>query len=224
MKKTTFLVACALAALALTGCSENTTSATQPNTGTSPAAQAQPVVDMAALAQTKGFTAGAATSTQTVYVFFDAQCPHCGHLWEAAKPLQSQAKFVWIPVAMLNRASLAQGATLLAASDPVKAMDEHEQLLAARRGGISASGDSDALRAAVEANGKVLTGFQVESIPFIVMQDPATGKAKFAAGALPTAELANFIGTSGAAAAPAVTPTASTPATAAPTAAPAAPR
>jgi thiol:disulfide interchange protein DsbG len=51
-----------------------------------------------------------------VYVFFDAQCPHCAALWVAAKPLKSQAKFVWIPVGILNAASTSQGATLLAAA------------------------------------------------------------------------------------------------------------
>ncbi len=222
MKKLSALAACALAALALAACSESTSSTTQPGAQQNATAQPQPQVDMAALSQTKGFNVGALMSAKTVYVFFDAQCPHCGHLWDAAKPLQSQAKFVWIPVAVLNRASLAQGATLLAAADAVKAMDEHEQLLTARRGGISANGDSDALRAVVEANTKVLNGFNVESIPFIVMQDPATGKAKFAAGALPTAELAQFIGAGQTDALP-VTPTPSVPASAAQTVTPANP-
>jgi thiol:disulfide interchange protein DsbG len=78
-------------------------------------------------------------SKRTVYIFFDAQCPHCAMLWESAKPLKSQAKFVWIPVGLLNAASTAQGATLLAAGDPVAAMDEHETSMRAGRGGISAA-------------------------------------------------------------------------------------
>ena len=30
------------------------------------------------------------------YVFFDPQCPHCAVLWKSARPLKSQARFVWI--------------------------------------------------------------------------------------------------------------------------------
>ena len=34
-----------------------------------------------------GFTVGNMMAVRQIYVFFDPQCPHCGHLWEAAKPL-----------------------------------------------------------------------------------------------------------------------------------------
>ena len=74
----------------------------------------------------KGFTVGSEMTVRRVFVFFDPQCPHCAELWQAAKPLKSQARFVWIPVGVMNEASTAQGAALLAAPDPVAAMDAHE--------------------------------------------------------------------------------------------------
>jgi len=89
-------------------------------------------------------------SARTVYVFFDPQCPHCADLWESAKPLKAQAKFVWIPVGLVSKASTAQGATLLAAADPAAAMEAHETSMRAQSGGISAGGDIEAQRAVVE--------------------------------------------------------------------------
>ena len=50
-----------------------------------------------------------------IYVFFDPQCPHCGHLWEAAKPLANQVKMTWIPVGFIGAKSTPQGAALLVA-------------------------------------------------------------------------------------------------------------
>ena len=70
----------------------------------------------------KGFTAGALMSAQTVYVLFDAQCPHCGALWNASLPLQKKVKFVWIPVSLMNPKSTLQGAALLTAANPVELM------------------------------------------------------------------------------------------------------
>ncbi|MFZ3127407.1 MAG: DsbC family protein, partial [Rhodoferax sp.] len=125
--------ALALMALLLTGCSpqESATSTT------SPAKRTVSLAEVAA--QAKGFTAGTLMAANTVYVFFDPQCPHCGRLWEAALPLQKKIKFVWIPVGIINPSSSAQGAALLSAANPVELMSEHEASLLAGKGGISAS-------------------------------------------------------------------------------------
>ncbi len=146
------------------------------------------------LAQAQGFTLGSSVSTRTVHVFFDAQCPHCGHLWTAAQPLARQAKFVWIPVAVLNRASLAQGATLLGAADPIAAMNEHEASLLARKGGVSA--DSDAVSkfsAAVEANTAMLRDAAITSVPYVHHVRP-DGTVVAQAGSMDTATLAALLG------------------------------
>jgi thiol:disulfide interchange protein DsbG len=132
-----------------------------------------------------------------VYVFFDAQCPHCGALWYAAKPLRSQAKFVWIPVGLLNDASRAQGAALLAAADPAAAMDAHEASLLARSGGISAPASgagADALRASIAKNTALFNRYAFASVPTIVASHAQTGALVVKEGAVSTADLAQLLG------------------------------
>lgn len=152
-------------------------------------------VDIASIEKdAKGFTVGSAMSVRTVYVFFDPQCPHCAALWKSAKPLKSQAKFVWIPVRLLNDASESQGAAMLAAKDPVAAMDQHEASMSAKGGGISAMGQVDEQRAQVKKNTELLNRFGFASIPSIVAMNAKTNALVTHEGSLPTAELAAFLG------------------------------
>ena len=44
------------------------------------------------LAQVSGFSVGNPQGLPVV-VFFDPQCPHCGKLWHAVKPLYAQVRF-----------------------------------------------------------------------------------------------------------------------------------
>ncbi len=155
---------------------------------------ATPISMAAVAAQAKGFSVGSSVSARTVYVFFDAQCPHCGELWKAAKPLKSQARFVWIPVGILNPSSTSQGAALLAASDPVAAMDAHEASLLARQGGMAAAGASDELKAAVAKNTELFSRFGLTSIPAIVALNAQNGALVTQEGAMPTAALAALLG------------------------------
>ena len=169
------------------GCSESTSnSAAKTSTA--------PVSIEAISAEAKGFTVGSAMSARTVYVFFDAQCPHCGALWYAAKPLKSQAKFVWIPVALMNPASSSQGAALLAASDGAAAMDAHEASMMAKGGGIDAASNSDAQKEAVKKNTELMTRFGFASIPTVVAINAQTGVLVKQEGALQTADLARLLG------------------------------
>lgn len=152
-------------------------------------------VSIAAIAtEAEGFMVGSAISARTVYVFFDAQCPHCAALWRNAEPLRSQAKFVWIPVGLINPSSTAQGATLLAAQDPVSAMEEHEASLEARRGGISAGRNLDPKKAVVEKNTKLFNRFGFNSVPTIVGTHAQTGALVTQEGSLATASLAAVLG------------------------------
>ena len=176
------------AMLSLAACKESSTPAAPADK-----ASAAPV-SAAAIAEARGFTVGSTMSARTVYVFFDPQCPHCAALWEAAKPLKSQAKFVWIPVKLLNKTSEAQGAALLAAKDPAAAMDEHEVSMRANKGGISAMGDLDATKADVAKNTALFNRFGFASVPTIVAQNSQTGALVTREGGLPTAELAAFLG------------------------------
>lgn len=189
MKLLRFAVAALLASVLLSGCKD----APGPSAQGQPAAKA-PVTTAAIEAEAKGFTVGSTMSTRTVYVFFDPQCPHCAVLWQAAKPLKAQAKFVWIPVGIINKASASQGATILAAKDPVTAMDEHETSILAKQGGIAASGDTDAQKAAIEKNTALLNRFGFASIPTIVALHAQTGALVTKEGALPTPELAALLG------------------------------
>ena len=187
--KATNIAAAVLAACALlSGCSKTDSAA--------PAAEAakasEPVSIEALQKDGTGFTVGSPMSVRVVYVFFDAQCPHCGELWNAAKPIKS-AKFVWMPVRFLNDASSTQGATILAATDPVATMEQHEQSMMSRQGGITAASGVDAQVAAVKKNTALMTRFGFQSIPTIVTKN-AQGQVVSHEGALPTAELAAFIG------------------------------
>ena len=145
-------------------------------------------------AEAKGFAVGSAMSTRTVYVFFDPQCPHCNALWLAAKPLKSQAKFVWIPVGLMNPSSTAQGATLLAAKDPVASMDAHEVSMQAKTGGISAGSDIEVQKESVAKNTALLTRMGFSSIPTIVGTHAQSGALVSQEGAMPTAALAALLG------------------------------
>jgi thiol:disulfide interchange protein DsbG len=169
-----------------------------PEKATAGAAAAKPAattVSTAAIdAEAKGFTVGSTMSVRTVYVFFDPQCPHCAALWKSARPLKSQAKFVWIPVRLMGDASESQGAAILAAKDPVAAMDEHEASMAAKGGGISAMGKVDEQRAMVKKNTELFNRFGFSSIPSIVATNAKTGALVTREGSMPTGELAAFLG------------------------------
>jgi len=180
------------ASLLLAGCGE------APSTSATAGAKAAttPVSVAAIAAEAQGFLVGSQMSARTVYVFFDAQCAHCGALWNAAKPLKSQVKFVWIPVGLLNPSSTTQGAALLAAKDPAATMDEHETSLLAKQGGISAGSGLDAQKAAVAKNTALMTKFGFASVPSIVGTHAQTGALVIKEGSMPTAALASLLGLS----------------------------
>ena len=184
--------ALAATSLFLTGCNDAATTVAA-GAGSAKAA-AIPVSIAAIAAGANGFTVGSPMSARTVYVFFDAQCSHCGELWYAAKPLKSQAKFIWIPVGILNAASTSQGATLLAASDPAGAMDQHEASMMSRGGGISASSGAESQKPQIAKNTELMTRFGFASIPTIVATNAQTGALVTKEGALPTAALADLLG------------------------------
>src|SRR5665647_3557918 len=185
-----FPAALIAASLLLAGCND----APGSGQGASAKAAAAPVSIAAIATEGKGFTAGSTMSERTVYIFFDAQCPHCATLWNNAKPLRSQAKFVWIPVGLISPSSTAQGATLLAAQDPVALMDEHEASLQAKRGGISAGSNIDAQKAMVTKNTELFNRFGFASVPTIVGTHAQTGALVTQEGASPTPALATFLG------------------------------
>ena len=177
------------AALMLAACSKEAST----GSGEPAAAQASAPVSVEAIAaEGQGFSVGSTMAARTVYVFFDPQCPHCAALWQAAKPLKSQARFVWMPVALLNDKSAPQGATLMAAPDPVAAMDQHEASLAS--GGISAMGAPEDKKAAVQRNTQLMNRFGFSSVPAVVAKHAQSGETVVIEGSLPTASLAQRLG------------------------------
>lgn len=143
----------------------------------------------------RGFTAGSMMSNNTVYVMFDPQCPHCGHLWQQSLPLHKKLKFVWMPVAFISAKSAPQGAALLAAANPVEAMTVHEASILAGTGGTSASSDiPDDIKAAIQKNTDLFNQMGVESVPYIVAKNATTGQVVTNAGAMETAALETFLG------------------------------
>lgn len=146
-------------------------------------------------AQGKGFTAGAMMSSQTAYVLFDPQCPHCGALWNASLPLQSKMKFVWVPVSLMNAKSTPQGAALLTAANPVQAMTAHETALLAGGSGMSASSSmTPESEAAIKSNTLLFNSLGATSVPYIVAKNVRTGSVVTNSGALSTAALTTFLG------------------------------
>jgi thiol:disulfide interchange protein DsbG len=149
----------------------------------------------AVAAQAKGFTVGSFMSAHTVYVFFDPQCPHCGHLWQASIPLHKKIKFVWVPVAWINASSLPQGSALLTAANPVELMTEHETSLLSGKGGISAPASiTPEIEKSIKANTALLNSFGAESVPYVVAKNVRTGQTVSRNSALTTAALAELIG------------------------------
>lgn len=189
------LPAAVAVSLALAACSKEEPAASSSSSGSAPAAPAtsQPVTIEAIEGGAQGFTVGSPMSARTVYVFFDAQCPHCSALWYAAKPLKSQAKFVWLPIRLLNDSSATQAAAILASKDPVAAMDAHEASMMDHKGGIKPEGDVSAQLAVVKKNTELFNKFGFNSVPSLVTKN-AQGAIVTHEGSMQTPDLAAFVG------------------------------
>ncbi len=181
----------AAVALSIAGCSPK-----EPAEKAAEAKAAAPALPYDAVASGgKGFTVGAMMSANTVYVLFDPQCPHCGHLWEASVPLQSKVKFVWIPVAFINAKSGPQGAALLSAANPAELMAEHEKSLLAGTGGISAiAAATTEINSAIKKNTVLFNSLGAESVPYVLAKNTRTGLVVTHNGAMDAAALAEFLG------------------------------
>jgi thiol:disulfide interchange protein DsbG len=198
MKRKHFLLAgLSAAVLGISACSKSDekAAASTPSSGGSGDKPRRTVSLEIVQAEAKGFTVGSMMSAIVAYVFFDPQCPHCGHLWNASLPLQKKVRFVWIPVGLINPTSSAQGATLLSAADPAKAMTEHEVSLLAKQGGIgTTSGVTDEARQAVAANTALFNNLGLEGVPFTIVKNARTGQPVTRGGSMETAALAELIG------------------------------
>ena len=193
IRTTARLIVLAAAVATLAACQDRPATSSPAASAGKPAATQQVSVEEIA-AQAKGFTVGSEMAVRRVFVFFDPQCPHCAALWQAAKPLKSQARFIWIPVALLNPTSAVQGAAILAAADPIAAMDQHEELLTAKKGGITASAENTEQKAAVTSNTALMNRYGFGGVPVVVAKHATTGEVVVKEGSMPTAALAAALG------------------------------
>ena len=192
MKRRLVLTASAAAAL-LAACGKESSSAGSAGaSGDKPAPQ--PVSVEAIEQKARGFNVGSTMATRVIYVFFDPQCPHCATLWENVKPLKSQVRLVWIPVGLIGEKSVAQGAAILSAPDPVTKMEENEASVRNQQGGIGAMGVEDAQKEAIKANTALFTSFGFSGVPTIVGKHAQTGGLVTIDGAVPAVTLAQKFG------------------------------
>jgi len=191
------LTSLALSAAALAACSDKAAEPAAAAPAAAPAAAklaANEAYDLVAK-QGHGFTTGAVMAANTVYVFFDPQCPHCAALWTSSKPLLNRLKVVWLPISLLGTRSAPQGATILTAPDPVATMNENEQSVLDKKGGIAArDGIAEADLAKIKTNTELFQKLGAESVPFIVYRNAANGSFGSHAGQLPTDQLAALVG------------------------------
>ncbi len=185
------LTLAALALAPLAACSKKEDEAAAPRAARKPSG-----IEAYAIAQRgHGFTVGAVMAANTVYVFFDTTCPHCAELWTASQPLLNRLKMVWMPIGLLRPQSGPQGATILAAADPAKAMTENETSVMARGGGISVPANlPDDIVQKVKDNTALFQQLQAESVPLIVYRHAVSGEHGLYAGALDSAGLATLVG------------------------------
>jgi len=180
-RRTLQFLAAVLLCAGLAACKDSPApAASSASAGKASAPQAVSVEAIAA--EAKGFTVGSDMVVRRVFVFFEA------------KPRKPQARFIWIPVGLLNAASAPQGAALLAAADPVAAMDQHEASMSAKQGGILAIGDVDAQKAQVAANTALMNRYGFGGVPVIIAKHAVTGDLVVKEGAMPTPALANALG------------------------------
>ena len=191
LKHPSLFTSCLLAlSIGLGGCSKSPPETAATATSTKRTASVEIVS-----AEAKGFTVGAMMAANPVYVFFDPQCPHCGRLWEASVPLQKKAKFVWLPISLLNKSSGPQGAAILSSADPAKSMADHETSMLTNQGGISASsGIKPEMEEAVKKNTALFNNLGIEGVPFTIARNAKTGLTVTRGGEMNTAALAELVG------------------------------
>ncbi|MDO9073897.1 MAG: thioredoxin fold domain-containing protein [Rubrivivax sp.] len=178
----------------LAACSKGVDNATAPGAAAPPSSADTARLAFEAAAQGTGFVVGQAMAAREVRVFFDPQCPHCATLWAASRPLHDRIRMVWMPVAFIGPTSGPQGALLLASADAAGAMDQHESLLAAGKGGLAVPGPADdGLLAKIKANTEIWRALKAESVPYMVYRVAATGPYGVQPGGLPTEQLAQML-------------------------------
>lgn len=128
---------------------------------------------------------GASKPKRIVYVFTDTECPYCHKLWLATQPLLAggDVQVRHIMVAVIAPQSLNRAAAILDASDPKRALHQHENTF-----GHSIVQPLASVPAATEkriaANVALMQKLGIHGTPATVYKD-ASGKIRMARGMLP---------------------------------------
>lgn len=160
------------------------------------AAIAQPM-SKHTLAQLKASTwvgDGNAQAPRQVYVFTDPNCPYCHQFWEQSRPWVKAGKVQLrhILVGVLSDSSPGKAAAILAASDPAKALAQHESNMAT--GGIEPLKSISAeLQATLLGNQALMGELGMQATPAIFYTD-AQGVLRATRGAPAQADLEKILG------------------------------
>ncbi|MFL9922853.1 thioredoxin fold domain-containing protein [Herbaspirillum lusitanum] len=139
-----------------------------------------------------GFASGPIMALNLAYVFFDPACMHCAALWNSAKPLVSKVRIVWIPLGFLSKSSQAQSTAILAAADPLQAMDEHVTHILKNE--ISPSSAQPRMEQKIEANTALFKSLGADGVPYILYRNAGSGQYGSKTGGIDTAQLAALLG------------------------------
>jgi thiol:disulfide interchange protein DsbG len=117
---------------------------------------------------------GQDSAPQKIYMFTDPNCPYCHMFWENARPWvkAGQVQIRHVMIGLLKPSSLSKSATILAASDPVKALTRSEQNY--KEGGIKPMDNPPAeLASQVKANTDYMKSLGFFATPTIIYRDPS---------------------------------------------------
>jgi thiol:disulfide interchange protein DsbG len=128
-----------------------------------------------------------------MYVFEDANCGFCHLTWKALDPYTKVGLQIrWVPVAFLAPDSMPKATALLAAKDSNAAIAESHANFG-KKLEDSAPVVDGALKAKVEANGKLMDQWEFSGTPVLVYKDK-DGKVRTKAGVPPLSELPTMTG------------------------------
>ena len=200
MKRNARIALALVSALIMSACNSPSGESAAPAASAAQASTGEPVTKISAdvfekVKTAKGFQTGTLGAVPSAYVMFDPQCPHCGALWSAAKPLQAKIAIKWIPVALLKPASETQAALLIGGTDPAALMNAHEAaMLAGGTDTLVGTPDEKATTSARDNTALMVRTVGSTSIPTIIYLDPATKQPQYLAGSMPTERLAALLG------------------------------
>ncbi|WP_406664191.1 thiol:disulfide interchange protein DsbG [Gallaecimonas sp. GXIMD1310] len=85
--------------------------------------------DWQALQSSNYIKDGADSAKRVIYMFSDANCPYCNHVWRDARPWVEAGKVQirHVMVGILRQSSLTKAAAIMASKDPSKTLHNYEQ-------------------------------------------------------------------------------------------------